>query len=207
MVNRDVALFSGGSWHDFDKFGDFARSWVEHAGGRLRPFEPAALGEIAELGCATALLYTCFDEHTELDHTEAELRAFDAWTRSGGRVLGLHASAVAARRHPLLANLLGGRFVSHPPKGRFVVSPSVADDPISGGLGPFEIDDERYELALRGDVRVHLTTPGDSALLPLAWSRGHDQGKVTYLALGHDETSWQLPAYETLVTRALSALM
>ena len=208
MVNRYVALFSGGSWHDFATFETYAARWVEHSGlGQLRSLEPDALGRVAELGCALAMMYTCFDEHTELDHSDAELHALTSWVRGGGRLFALHASAVAARRHPPLADLLGGQFLSHPPKGLFEVAPSAPDDPWSGDLGPIEIDDERYELELGGPVRVHLTTRVGDAVLPLAWSRSEGQGKVGYLALGHDESSWRLPVYETLVMRALAALV
>lgn len=207
-MNRCVALFSGGSWHDFATFEAYAAGWVERSGlGPLRSFEPGALGRVAELGCAIAIMYTCFDEHTELDHSDAELRALTGWVRGGGRLFALHASAVAARSHPLLADLLGGQFLSHPPKGLFEVAPSAPDDPLSGDLAPFEIDDERYELELRAPVRVHLTTRVGDAALPLAWSRREGQGKVGYLALGHDESSWRLPAYETLVMRALAELV
>lgn len=207
-MSADVALFSGGSWHDFARFEAYAASWVEHAGhGPLRSFEPAALGRVAELGCAVALLYTCFDEHTELDHSDADLGALVGWVQSGGRLLALHASTVAAQRHPMLAELLGGQFVSHPPKGVFTVTASSADDPLTGDLAPFEIDDERYELELCAPVRVHLTTQVGEASLPLAWSRSVGSGKVAYLSLGHDESSWRQPVYETLVTRALATLV
>lgn len=208
MVTADVALFSGGSWHDFPKFESYAARWVKRSRHRqLRGLAPRELVNLAEHGAAIAMLYTCFDEHTDLDHDERELQALDSWLERGGRLLALHASSVAANRHPRLARLLGGRFVSHPPKARFLVSASAEDDPLASPICPFEIEDERYELEFDSRVRVHLTARADDRLLPLAWSRSHGLGKVIYVALGHDESSWELPAYESLMVRALDALM
>lgn len=207
-MRTDVALLCGGSWHDFSLFASHAERWVREARrGRLQALPPGSLSDLANLGCSTAILYTCFDEHTELDHSENELQALEAWVDAGGALLALHASAVAANRHPRLARLLGGRFISHPPKAPFLVSAAAADDPLAYGITPFEVEDERYELHWDAGVRVHLTTQSDDRLLPLAWSRSHGRGNVVYIALGHDESSWGLPAYEALMRRALDHLV
>lgn len=202
-MTANIGLVMGGSWHDFERFSEHIATWLGDDARRVQLLPPNGLSRLDELQCAAAILYTCLDDHTPLRHDATNLLALRSWVQRGGGLVALHATAVAAKEHPELAALLGGHFESHPPKQRFLVSPARADCALARGLKAFEIEDERYELTLRPDVSVELTTDVDGRVLPLAWTRSEGLGRVAYVSLGHDESAWREPAYSTLVVRAL----
>lgn len=204
MVADRIGLFIGGSWHDFDGFAQQLADTLGDAAARLERCELGALAQLDELGCSAAILYTCLDEHTTLSHDARQLAGLCNWVRGGGGLLALHASTVAAQTHPELAALLGGHFESHPPQTRFLVHPKHAGGWLTRGIGEFEIDDERYELAVRADVDVQLVAHADGRELALGWSREEGAGRVFYLSLGHDVSTWSNLAYRTLLRRALA---
>jgi type 1 glutamine amidotransferase len=193
----NIGLFVGGSWHDFARFAEYVARWLGEDAERLLVLPPSALAKLDELACSTAILYTCLDEHTPIRHAPEDLEALENFVRRGGGLVALHATAVAAKQHRRLAKLIGGHFESHPPKGRFLVSP------VPHGLLPFEVEDERYELRVHEGVSVELTTDVDGRTLPLAWTRLEERGRVYYLSLGHDESAWNEPSYSTLLLRAV----
>jgi type 1 glutamine amidotransferase len=199
----NIGLFVGGSWHDFARFAECVARWLGGDAERLLVLPPSALAKLDELPCSTAILYTCLDEHTPLRHAPEDLEALETFVRRGGGLVALHATAVAAKQHQRLANLIGGHFESHPPKGRFLVSPARSPSPVTHGFAPFEVNDERYELTVHEDVSVELTTDVDERALPLAWTRLEERGRVYYLSLGHDESVWNEPSYSALLLRAV----
>ena len=100
--------------------------------------------------------------------------------------------------------MLGGEFLTH---GSIAEADVKVDDPSHPSvahLAPrFRIVDELYRFARlsRADDQVLYSldrnpddgvgSPGQPADLPLAWHRGHGNGRVFYTALGHREEVWQ----------------
>jgi uncharacterized protein len=150
----------------------------------------------------------------------AQSAALRQWIEAGGHWLGLHGTSggraerveglrqrrtVKTEHH----DLLGCRFLTHPPICRIRVEVRDPDHKLTQGLGPaFEVEDEPYfvELQEPGGVRILLTADygasgawdpvtglygHDSSLLPdgksrvLAYTRRVGEGAVTYVALGH----------------------
>lgn len=151
---------------------------------------------------------------------EKQCDAIEAWLREGGHWLALHGTiggkaqrveGVRERRtvHGRHHDLLGSRFLIHPPIRTFRVDVADPDHPVTHGLGAsFEIEDEPYfiELLQPGSTRILLTADygagaapaalpglygGDPSLLPdhrsrvLGYTREVGRGCVTYLAFGH----------------------
>jgi type 1 glutamine amidotransferase len=125
--------------------------------------------------------------------------------------------------------VLGSRFLTHPPYGRFAVSIAGAD-PLLAGIQPFELDDELYVIEHAPDIEVLLQTRwgGETlggrrlpeAVRPLMYRRRVGDGGVLYLALGHNNRPfdkpradfpdqpdrrgpWDLPVYKELVRRGV----
>jgi uncharacterized protein len=150
----------------------------------------------------------------------AQCRAIRSWLESGGHWLALHgtsggrAERVEGMRHRRSVKtehheLLGGRFLTHPPIAEFRIEVKDANSPLTRGLGAsFVVEDEPYFVELQDPsaTRVLLTADygaagewpvvnslygSDTSLLPdgrsrvVGYTREIGQGRVTYFALGH----------------------
>ncbi|MGE4056962.1 MAG: ThuA domain-containing protein [Vicinamibacterales bacterium] len=151
---------------------------------------------------------------------EAQCDAIEAWLEAGGHWLALHGTSggraqrveglrerrfVKGRHH----DVLGCRFLIHPPIRTFRVDVATIDHPLTKGVdASFEIEDEPYfvELLDPASTQVLLTADygpgaapaavptlygGDPSLRAdgrsrvLGYTREIDLGCVTYLAFGH----------------------
>lgn len=149
-----------------------------------------------------------------------QCRAMQGWLEAGGHWLGLHGTSggraervegtrqrrtVKTEHH----DLLGCRFLTHPPIREIRVEVSANDHPLTRGIGAaFEVEDEPYfielqdpgatEILLTADYGPGATSPAIGTLYPadtslqadgrtrvLGYTRKVGAGGVTYFALGH----------------------
>lgn len=205
VASRPLQVLLGGSWHDFTGFGQRLNEWLVPEGWAPNvSFDPSCLSNWGRDRIGVALIDICYDAHTDLRLEHAQVHALRSWVRSGGGLVALHATAVVLNPDNPLVELVGGRFVSHPPKRPFSVRPTPQVHPITDGIRPFDIEDERYLLEWQPDVNVHLITSIDGRDSALAWSRTEGEGKVVYLSLGHDESAWRVPEFQRLLVQALN---
>lgn len=235
----DCVLIAGGLWHDID----FARLELlkllaEDPAVRTRVFED--FENIEAIRNADILItYTC-DVVPSLKAQE-ELKA---WLEGGGRWYALHGTNsilrmtheglwYAPRYAPLMMDLLGSQFVSHPPIAPYSVTVADHDHDLTRGIEPFETTDELYHLELHGDLHVLLEAecteesvgfveakeaPGTH---PVFYIKRHGKGAVLYNSLGHcrghydlqpmmkwwpkvDRGAWDLPVFYDLLRRGIS---
>lgn len=206
----DVLLVVGGRWHDMG----FARAellagLVAHDAARVTLREDFA--DLQAVGTADAIVaYTC-----DVRPSAHEARALRSRVEQGARLLGLHAtnSAIDAPEPggervfttpdamPEFTDLLGNRFLGHPPIGEFTVDIVDDRDPLVAGLAPFTTTDEMYVCAWADDLHVILDTAlsgecrGFAAVPELAAVRPGDRlpvlfrraigGGLVYFTLGH----------------------
>jgi uncharacterized protein len=126
--------------------------------------------------------------------------------------LGVHGASCSFSNSQRYAEMLGGRFLRHPPMGRFRVEIDAPDHPVTTGVDAFDIYDELYLLELCSPLQVLLSawhaepevTPEVPARrVPLGWVRAHGEGKVCYVALGHGPEQLEHPSVKRLVSQAL----
>ena len=133
--------------------------------------------------------------------------------RAAGRpLLGLHTAANTLQGLDDWPVWLGGRWVRgrsmHPPIGDARVEVSDADDPVTAGLAPFTVLDERYCFLDRSPgahVLLHHDHEGRSE--PLAWLTEQDGARAVYDALGHDVRSYASPERADLLRREVRWLL
>jgi len=124
----------------------------------------------------------------------------------GANILGWQGDGLDPADRPMF-ELLGNRYLSHGPghhEGRHTIE-IVGDHAITEGIDDFELFDEYYEFELADDdvqvlARRHRA---DGAEIPVMYARQVGDGRVVYLALGHDLRSWGEPPVRELVRRAL----
>ena len=235
----NCVLICGGVWHDMD----FARLELlkllaEDERVRTRVFEDYET--IDALASADILItYTC--DVTPSLKAQETLRD---WLAKGGRWYALHGTNSvlrlldnglwdAPRWAPLLMDMLGSQFLSHPPIEPYLVTVADPGHPLVHGIEPFESTDELYHMETHGDLHVLLETectePGTGFVEaedapgkhPVFYLKGHGQGAVLYLTLGHcrghydlqpmldwwptvDRCAWELPVFYDLLRRGIS---
>lgn len=204
VTHSEILFLLGGRWHDFGAFAARATQMLpqERYAARVSyDFDDLTSLEARKPG--VIILYTCLDDETAVRHTDAQTERLCRWVNDGGGLLAIHSATVAARRHSNLKALIGGSFISHPPRGSFTVTPVADGHPIMRGVNPFTVDDELYLHDVNASARVHLEADHDGLRRPLAWSKVHGRGKVVYFALGHDEAAWDLTVYWKIVAQSL----
>ncbi len=133
---------------------------------------------------------------------DAQCEALRRYLERGGRWFAIHGSN-SVRDNPHLPEILGSRFLAHPPYTRYPVTVSRPHDPLMAGIGPtFEVDDELYVIEPHADFEVLLETRwgGDAmgqsfpdAVRPLMYRHRVGDGGVLYLALGHCNRPFDVP--------------
>jgi type 1 glutamine amidotransferase len=204
----DIALVVGGRWHDMG----FARAellsrLVSHDCAFVSIHED--FSDTATLGRADAVVaYTC-DVRPSAD----EVVALRAMIEAGGRFLALHATNSAIDEPqpggdrvfttpaamPAFHELLGSRFLAHPPIAEFLVEAVRPEDPLVRGIGSFATTDEVYYARTSADLQVILDAeiagpcPGFAEQPPqgqtlrssVLYRRTIGAGQVVYFTLGH----------------------
>jgi type 1 glutamine amidotransferase len=238
LPGRRAHLIAAGNYHDMD----FARLELLKLLAELPSVRTSVAGDYGDVGkLATANLlitYTC-DFAPDSEQTMA-LRAF---LDRGGRWLALHGTNAvldfladgrigAAAGHDAFMDLVGTRFLAHPPIGPFLVEVAEPDHQLTAGIDPFEVIDELYLFERRGGLRTLLSTRFTGSCAPFA-TAGWDtsdapvmylhpvgEGEVLYLSLGHCRShydpspngafvthplrcAWNYPVYYELLRRAL----
>jgi predicted dehydrogenase/type 1 glutamine amidotransferase len=134
--------------------------------------------------------------------TPAQTAVLDDFVRREGKPLvGVHSASVFAD-NPALMQLLGVRFTGHPPFGEFAVRIADRASWVTQRLSDFRIADELYflEAAPEGS-RVLAACSYQGQNYPVALCREAGQGRVFYLALGHDARAWNHPVFRKLLGR------
>jgi len=228
---------------------DFARLELlkllaEDPAVRTRVFEDYE--NVAAIAAADILVtYTC-----DVTPSLAAQEVLRDWLMAGGRWYALHGTNSvlrlltegsnaglwdAPRWAPLMMNLLGSQFLSHPPIAPYTVTVADPHHPLTQGVEPFETTDELYHMATFGDLQVLLETectaqgtgfveaadaPGTH---PVMYLKAHGQGAVLYNTLGHcrghydlqpmldwwptvDRCAWDLPVFYVLLRRGIAWL-
>ena len=203
LPTRRVHLIVGGRYHDMD----FARLELLKLLAELpsvRTTTASDYADCANLAHADLLItYTC-DFAPDAAQT-ASLRGF---LQKGGRWIALHGTNAVldfladgrigvAEDHDAFMDLVGTRFLAHPPYGSFKVEVDDLDHELTQGLEAFEVVDELYLFEARAELKTLLHTCFSGSCAPFA-AHGLDNdhapvmylhqvgaGSVLYLSLGH----------------------
>jgi uncharacterized protein len=235
----NCVLICGGVWHDID----FARLELlkllaQDQQVRTRVFEDYEnLDAIREAQIIVS--YTC-----NVVPSLAAQEALRDWVHAGGRWYALHGTNSvlrlmddglfhAPRWAPVMMDLLGSQFISHPPIAPYTVTVADPNHELTKGVTPFETTDELYHMELHGDLHVLLETectePGTGfaeaadapGTHPVMYIKRQGKGAVLYNTLGHcrghydlqpmadwwptvDRCAWDLPVFYDLLRRGLA---
>lgn len=128
---------------------------------------------------------------------------FVDFVERGGGLLLIHSGTVGYKNEPILRNLVGGGFASHP--APCPVQVDFTDTDALPGLHPqsFTVHDEHYIMEMyHDDMKVFATSTSPHSTQPAGWTREQGKGRVCVLTPGHFAEVWLQPDYQHTIERA-----
>ena len=124
---------------------------------------------------------------------------------AGGGFVGLHGATTSFKTSTRYYELIGSQFVKHPPFTEFAVAIADRSHPITRDVPNFNVPDEFYILEM-GTTPVHVlaTSQLDDQTQPTAYTTEFGQGRVYYLALGHDARCLRLDPVRRLLGQGIT---
>lgn len=143
---------------------------------------------------------------------EQEKGLLDA-VKSGVGIAGWHGGMADSFRNNVEYQwMVGGQWVAHP--GNVIdyrVNIINHEDPITAGLGDFNMHSEQYYMHVDPNNEVLATTTFQTEIapwvngtvMPVVWKRMWGQGRVSYCSLGHKVTDFDVPEAREIVVRGM----
>ncbi|WP_335987231.1 ThuA domain-containing protein [Glycomyces sp. MUSA5-2] len=195
---------------------DALRAIATELGGKVEHTEDAAVHDPVELAKFAAVVWLSASGDVL---GELERAALADYVTGGGGWMGVHGASTAERSWPFYKELVGARFIGHPPgctPGEIDVV--AADHPSTAHLPKrwawtdewysFDARPEHVEVLLEADESTY--EAGDLAMgapHPLAWHRRLEAGRCFYTALGHDVSAYEDPAFLGHLTGGLRSVV
>jgi type 1 glutamine amidotransferase len=199
MSKINTLVFAGGAIHDWKGCSDTTIDWLSQSD----EFEITKVEE--DLDALVAPNLDPYDlivfYYTVGEISDAQKNGLLNHIASGKGYVGIHSAADSFRECPEYRAMVGGHFTTHPRYRDYQVNVVDSEHPITEGLDEFMVTDEQYILDY--DHRVHVLASalwkGDA--MPVAWTKSWGNGRVFYLALGHDANACQHEMFGTLLQR------
>jgi len=202
---KKVLMLVGGPWHANEAAGEVLDALLEARGGRWRLTVTRDLDALAALpasGCSAVIIYTT---GFRSDLTEPREKGLLDFVKNGGGLIGVHSAADSFRDSRPYVEMLNAEFLTHPHFHEFPVEIVDRDHYLTARMADFTIPDEMYHLQSYDPARCRLLaeTFWQGKKMPMAFVRRHGQGRVVYLANGHDLRAWRHPEFQRLLLRSL----
>ncbi len=198
MAKIRTLLLAGGKIHDWEACGPAIEEALEAAGDFDIPRVNDDLSVLEGDGLSPYDLIVFY--YTIGEITDAQKNGLLNWVASGKGYAGVHSAADSFRDCPEYRAMVGGFFAHHPAYRDYQVSIVDPEHEITQGVPEdFMVEDEQYITDY--DPRVHVLASalwkGDA--LPVAWTKSWGEGKVFWLALGHNGEACQHEMFKLLL--------
>ena len=191
-------VFGGGAIHDWKGIQPYLEAALKEDGGfeiDLAQEDLSAL-EAENLEGYDALVF----HYTVGEITAAQREGLSKWLASGKGFVPIHSAADSFRGDPDYRNIVGGHFVTHPRYRQYQVSLNDTEHPVMKDVdNEFFVTDEQYILDYDPRVQVLASALHKGESHPVVWTKNHGEGRVCYIALGHDTAACEHPMFAKLV--------
>jgi type 1 glutamine amidotransferase len=134
--------------------------------------------------------------------TTAHVQAITEFVRKGKGCVAIHLASV--RFNEDFTKMLGGYFLTHPPILEFTIQVDDPHHPITKGIPSFTVVDELYFTDYDPrSIKILLSATYEGKRHPMAWIKTYGEGKVVYIAPGHDFRTFLHPNFLQLVEQAV----
>jgi type 1 glutamine amidotransferase len=138
----------------------------------------------------------------EEDITTAHVNAVTEFVRNGKGCVALHLAAVPFNED--FTKMIGGHFLTHPPIQEFTIHVDDPHHPITNGIPSFTVVDELYVTDYDPTaIHILLSASFEGTQSPMTWVKPHGDGRIVYIAPGHDFRTFQNPYFLKLVEQAV----
>ena len=199
MAGIKTLLLTGGEIHDWMACGyeieralrDFGKFDVTRVNDDLSILESSKLSSFKLI-----VLYW-----TRGVLTDPQKNGLLNWITGGKGFAGIHSATASFRECPEYRCMLGGHFVTHPQPRPYQVSIVDPDHPITNDMMEFFVTDEMYLTDYDPRVNVLAWSLWKGERVPVVWTKPWGDGRVFYLALGHDVDACRDENFKTLLSR------
>ncbi|EFM11788.1 conserved hypothetical protein [Paenibacillus curdlanolyticus YK9] len=136
----------------------------------------------------------------EKNQLDPVLRAVEA----GCGIAGCHGGMGDSFRNEVeFQHMVGGQWVAHPGNDgvNYMVNMTIPGDPLTEGIGDFEVCSEQYYMHVDPAIKVHATTDFGAVKMPVVWTKNWGEGNVYYCSLGHQADIVAMPQTLELMRR------
>ncbi len=205
-------LYTYGGWdgHEPKQSIDLFVPWMESEGAEVEVFDnldPYADAEYMSKIDLVVQIYTM----SEISK-EQEKGLMDAVKRGVG-LAGWHGGLCDSFRQNVAYQFMtGGQWVAHP-GGVIDYSVQITDqeDPVTKGLGEFNMHSEQYYMHVDPNMKVLATTTFnadhadwiDGCTMPVVWKKMYGKGRVFYTSLGHVMSDFKVPETLEIMQRGI----
>ena len=202
MAKKRVLVLIGGEWHAFERCAAILKRFLEAADRYTAEVTTNrdALKRNAIRRFDAVLAYTQGGKLTR--EQEAGLLEF---VKRGGGFVGLHCATVSWLHSRGYRDMIGATFKDHGPVFEIPVTVAPGRCWMTDRIQDFRITDELYLLdgVDARSVDVLATAQWKHKTCPVMYTKSYGDGRVFYIALGHDERAFRHAAFQKLVVRGL----
>ncbi|WP_274649174.1 ThuA domain-containing protein [Paenibacillus humicola] len=133
-----------------------------------------------------------------------QLRPLLDTVHAGCGIAGCHGGMSDSFRNEVeYQYMVGGQWVAHPGNDGvlYEVNMTDAEDPLTKGIGDFEVSSEKYYMHVDPVIKVHATTFFGDVKMPVVWTKTWGQGRVYHNTLGHQANIVEMPQTLELMRR------
>ncbi len=200
MARKKVLVLLGGKYHPFDECGEILETFL-NATGRFDVTRTTDRNALASLPRSRYAALVVYAQGGQL--TPKQEKGVVDFVEKGGGLVGIHCGSDSFTRNKGYMKLIGSQFIDHGPVLDFDVTVSDDTHPLAARVQKFRITDEFYILKQHADFEPYLQAYWRNVAHPMAYTRTQSNGRVGYLALGHDERAFGHPAFQSQVVRQL----
>lgn len=200
MATKKVLLIIGGDWHPWESCAEIFRTFTE-ATGRYKVDVTTDRNALKAGPLSKYHVVAVYAQGGKL--TGPQEKGLLNFVKKGGAFLGLHSATAAWNDSKGYVDMVSGVFAAHGPVTDIKVT--VTDEDLAPRIPPFVVTDEFYQLAKFDPKSVNIvaTAQWHHKTHPMAYSKEYGDGRMFYLALGHDERAFNHPSFQKLALRGL----
>jgi len=147
----------------------------------------------------------------ELPLSNAGRQALLDFVDRGGGFVGVHSASDTLHEWPSYVALVGASFKEHPWTQEATVTVEAPTHPAAARLGSsFRLTEEFYTFQENPRPRVQVvlsldpSSVGAQGDFPLAWAQTIGRGRSFYTALGHFDSTWTDPRFQSHIRGAIA---
>lgn len=134
--------------------------------------------------------------------TTAHVDAITEFVRNGKGCVAIHLASVPFNTD--FTKMLGGHFLTHPPILEFTIHVDNPHHPVVKGIPSFAVVDELYITDYDPvSIDILLSATYEGKRHPMTWTKRHGDGRVVYIAPGHDFRTFLNPVFLQLIEQAV----